>query len=212
MTATPDRRAGPRFEEEVNFEDQTIDPASLGGMRYVNGEFRAKDSQGVFPLRQAGSSLNIDASSLIIAGAGALKVIANSYNALELSQSKTAYGILSLFWERMPLAAVIITCRFILKASGTGTNIRLAVKTKARALGEDSSTGFDNTIFVAVPVNFTMIGEIFTGTLSIPAAIFSINDSVTMHIGRDGNNELGGGTQDNVNKPIQILAIKITVP
>jgi hypothetical protein len=45
------------IEEEIVLGDQTEDPSTEGGVRYVSGSFRAKDGSGVFNLR-SGSGLS----------------------------------------------------------------------------------------------------------------------------------------------------------
>lgn len=56
MPTTPDRNAGTREEEELLLDDRTADgdPADERAMRYVGGEFRLKDSIGVFNPRSGG--------------------------------------------------------------------------------------------------------------------------------------------------------------
>lgn len=50
--STPDRKPGPALEEELQLEDNAAgDPAVEGAIRYDNGDFKAKDSTGVFNLR-----------------------------------------------------------------------------------------------------------------------------------------------------------------
>jgi hypothetical protein len=58
MARTPDRRPGVLKEEEVLFDDRTADgdPTDERAIRYVSGSFRAKDSAGVFDLRQGAAS------------------------------------------------------------------------------------------------------------------------------------------------------------
>lgn len=48
MTKTPDRFPGSREETEVVLRDQASDPTDAGAMRYNSGDFRMKDSVGVF--------------------------------------------------------------------------------------------------------------------------------------------------------------------
>ena len=45
---TPDRRAGPRQEEELQLEDNAPDPTAAGGLRYNGDDFRLRDAAGVF--------------------------------------------------------------------------------------------------------------------------------------------------------------------
>lgn len=60
MGITPDRQAGPREEEEVQFEDRTADgnPTVNGAVRYVSGDLVAKLPSGVVSLTAGGSGLN----------------------------------------------------------------------------------------------------------------------------------------------------------
>jgi hypothetical protein len=39
----------------------------------------------------------------------------------------------------------------------------------------------------------------------------SIHDACAFQVGRDGNNEMGAGTDDDVNVPIQIIAVELEV-
>jgi len=55
MPRTPDRRHGPLYEEEIFLDPQTEDPTQERSIRYVNGYFKGKDSEGVFDFRGGGS-------------------------------------------------------------------------------------------------------------------------------------------------------------
>jgi hypothetical protein len=52
MTFTPDRNPGPKFTEEVQFEDRTVDgnPTVDGAVRLVSGDLYVKLPSGVEPL------------------------------------------------------------------------------------------------------------------------------------------------------------------
>lgn len=67
MGRTPDRFAGPRQDEEVQFEEQATDPTVEGAIRNVLGDLKAKDQIGVFNLRQPG--LDFDNYIFDVAGA-----------------------------------------------------------------------------------------------------------------------------------------------
>lgn len=54
MPTTPDRFPGSREEDEIVLEEQAVDPADEGAIRYVNGSLKGKDSTGVFDLRSGG--------------------------------------------------------------------------------------------------------------------------------------------------------------
>lgn len=59
MGITPDRFPGTSDEEELLLEDRTADgdPTQEGAIRYLNGDFRAKNATGVVSLT-TGSGLN----------------------------------------------------------------------------------------------------------------------------------------------------------
>lgn len=140
------------------------------------------------------------------------KVEANDYAAIEFPQIQTDFASYSLFWKRTPSADVKVTVKFILKSAGTGDYVRIAARVKARATGEDSSTAFDATAYEAVTVTTTTIGEVFQSQLTFSSAIFAQGDAVAIHIGRDGGNTLGGGTDDDYSRRIQVIAIEVEVP
>lgn len=54
MARTPDRRAGPLLEEEIQMDLQTSDPSIEGAIRYVSGSFRFLDSTGLYDPRTGG--------------------------------------------------------------------------------------------------------------------------------------------------------------
>lgn len=57
MPRTPDRIPGEADEEGIILEERVDDPVQLGGVRYVSGDFRMKDSAGVFNPRTGGTGL-----------------------------------------------------------------------------------------------------------------------------------------------------------
>jgi hypothetical protein len=135
-------------------------------------------------------------------------VVANDRPAIECQNAASAYGAAQGVWP-LPadsLAKIWCCMRFIVKASGTGSNVRVAMKVKADSLGADTSGAFTVSGFTAVPVNFTTIGECFEAAIELDASAFAENDSLAIHIGRDGDEALGGGTADDVDQPIQIIS------
>lgn len=58
MARTPDRRPGKLLEEEILLDDRTGegDPIDERAIRYLNGEFRMRDSLGVFNPRGGGGT------------------------------------------------------------------------------------------------------------------------------------------------------------
>lgn len=59
MGRTPDRHPGDDTFIDVGavFAEQSVDPPDPGVLRYVSGEFKAKDATGVFSLRTGGSGI-----------------------------------------------------------------------------------------------------------------------------------------------------------
>jgi len=142
---------------------------------------------------------------------GASKVIANDRPAIELQPTATGWSAMQAIWPlaQDPDSELVARIKFILKALGTGSDVRIAVRGKSEAAGEDSSGVFSVVEWVAVEVTHTTLGEVFEGELTLDASSFSLNDSVAIQIGRDGGNTLGAGTSDDVNQAIQILAVKL---
>lgn len=155
--------------------------------------------------------LNLDPGSSLIETT-AKKVLVNGFPALEFDKVDTRFGFASMYWNGTPSGDVAVRVRFILKAVGSGTNVRIGVKVKARAVGEDTSTAFDQELFVVVPVTTTTIGEVFEATITIPAATFADGDVVSLGIGRDALNLLGAGTNDDFSKSIQIISSRLEIP
>lgn len=73
MPRTPDHKDGPRYEEEIRFDEQVSDPSGAGYMRYVSGSFRMQDSSGVFDPRSGGGGESNTASNVGTAGVGVYK-------------------------------------------------------------------------------------------------------------------------------------------
>jgi len=139
------------------------------------------------------------------------KVVVNDYPALEISPSVTRYGWGSLYWTGDPPANINCNIKFVLASAGTGTDIRLALRIKSRGTGEVVTGADDFADFVAVAITHTTDGEIFEGQIVVPGAVFADGDAVAVALGRDGNNELGAGTNDDVNKAIRIIAAELEV-
>jgi hypothetical protein len=151
--------------------------------------------------------------SLLMTSGNANKVLANDYAAIEIQANQTAFGVWSGSWKRAPTSNVIFKIRFIMKSSGADSPyVRIALKIKARAVGEDSSTDFDYVSFVPVQINYTTLGQIFEGSFSVSNSLFAVGDSVSIHAGRDGHNDLGVGQSDTASKAIQIITIDVDIP
>lgn len=57
MARTPDRTPGPSIEEELQLEDNALDPSVIGALTNNAGVLKARDSIGIFDLR-SGSGLS----------------------------------------------------------------------------------------------------------------------------------------------------------
>lgn len=142
---------------------------------------------------------------------GASKVVANDRPAIEVAGGATGWAASSLIWplESFAQAQLRFRIQFILKDSGTGSNVRICGRLKAEGAGDDSSESFSETKFVVVPVTYTTVGEIFETVLWFDASGFGQGYSIAIQGGRDGNNELGAGTDDDVSVPVQIISFCI---
>lgn len=145
--------------------------------------------------------------------AGVVEVIANGRPAVEVEDGSTGFGSAPIHWteETDSDSLLRVTAQFILKASGTGTKVRLAAKFKFQATGEDSSAAYSPEGFVVVPVTHTTLGEVFEGQIVLSGSGISMHDACAFQVGRDGNNEMGAGDDDDVNVPIQIIAVELEV-
>jgi hypothetical protein len=145
--------------------------------------------------------------------AGVVEVIANGRPAVEVEDGQTGFGSAPIHWieETDANSKLRVTAQFILKATGTGSNVRLAAKFKFQATGEDSSDAFSPESFSPVSVTHTTLGEVFQGMWELDGSDISIHDACAFQVGRDGNNEMGAGTDDDVNVPIQIIAVELEV-
>jgi hypothetical protein len=64
MPRTPDRFPGPTYEEGVYLESVVDDPATVGEVRLVGSDFKARDGLGIFNLR-SGSGLTESAHNAL---------------------------------------------------------------------------------------------------------------------------------------------------
>jgi hypothetical protein len=144
---------------------------------------------------------------------GASAVIANGFQAIEVSDGSTGFAASQIYWpvKQDAAADVCIKFKFILKATGTGANVRLAAKFKAQATGGDSSAAFSPDGFTVVPITFTTLGEVFEGVVLLDGAGFKKDDAVSVQVGRDGNNEMGAGTNDDTDVAVQIIAVEMGI-
>jgi hypothetical protein len=142
---------------------------------------------------------------------GASKVVANDRPAIEIQDDVTGFAAIQTTWpcEQNAEAKIRATLAFILKAAGTGTQVRIAFKAKAESTGEDTSEAFTESGFVVVTVSHTTLGESFEGSVELDASSFNLNDAMALQIGRDGNNEMGAGANDDVDVAIQIIDVRV---
>jgi hypothetical protein len=142
---------------------------------------------------------------------GASSVIANDRPAIEIEDGITGFAAIAGVWPlvQMSKAELRATIQFIMQAAGTGSNVRIALKAKAQATGEDSSDVFPYSGFLVVPISYGTLGQVFEGIVDLAAPLFKQNDALAVHIGRDGANAMGAGTNDDANQPIQIIAVKL---
>lgn len=61
MSGTPDRFPGPKFTEEVIFEERGTgnDPLVIGGMRLVDSKVVVRDDLGIFDVRTGGTPTRV---------------------------------------------------------------------------------------------------------------------------------------------------------
>lgn len=142
---------------------------------------------------------------------GASTVVANDRPAIEIEDGITGFAAIAGVWplDQMENAELRATLKFIMQAVGTGSYVRVAMKTKAQATGEDSSEAFPYLDFVAVPITYTTLGEVFEGEITLKVSDFELNAALAVQVGRDGANSMGAGTNDDANQPIQIIAVKL---
>jgi hypothetical protein len=141
---------------------------------------------------------------------GSSKVIANDRPAIEILDGVTGFAAIQAIWPHVQNAKgeMKVTVNFILKAGGTGSNVRIAAQYKRQAVGDDSSGPFDESAFVIAPITYTTIGEVFSVSLVLPADVAIQNDSIALQFGRDGSNSMGAGTNDDVDAAIQVINVK----
>jgi hypothetical protein len=142
---------------------------------------------------------------------GSSKVVANDRPAIEVVAGITGFAAIQGVWQRSQSASaeIRVTVKFILRWSGTGSNVRIASRVKFQGTGEDSAATWDSVGFVAVPVTFTTIGEVFEAVIIMDASAAKLHDAMALQIGRDGSNFLGAGTNDDVDQAIQLIALEV---
>lgn len=142
---------------------------------------------------------------------GASQVVANDRPAIEVNTGVTGWAAASVVWplELFSHAELRLRVHFIMKESGTGSNVRISGRVKSNDTGDDSSAAFIDTTFAIVPITYTTVGEVFEAVLWLDASSFNEEGSLAVQAGRDGNDELGAGTSDDASVPIQIISISL---
>jgi hypothetical protein len=139
------------------------------------------------------------------AAPGASAVVANDRPALELIEDLDAWGAVMLTWphEQHSAAELVVTLRFILKSTGTGTVARMAARAKAQGAGDDSSAAWADTQYDDATVSHTTLGEVFDATLQLDASGFDQGDAVALQVGRNGSH-----ANDTCSEPVQIIGLQ----
>lgn len=135
-------------------------------------------------------------------------VVANGRPAVEIQANGDGWGALQGVWPYAQNAAAClrVTLKAILKATGTGTVLRLGARAKAHGAGEDSSAAWTDTQYVDVTVSHTTLGEVFEGVVNLDASTFDIGDAVALQVGRNGSH-----ANDTLNQAAQIIGIRAEV-
>lgn len=142
---------------------------------------------------------------------GASRVVINDRPGLEVQNGVTGWGTVQVVYphEQNDAAKVVCTVGFVLEEAGTGGYVRIAARIKAHGDGDDSTGSWDDVAFVVVPVTHTTPGEVFVATIELDASASEEGDAVAFQVGRDGDNDLGDGTDDNCSVPIAIIGLKV---
>lgn len=146
------------------------------------------------------------------ASTGVSNVLANDRSAIECVTASTGWAATSLYWSenQSALARLRATVKFVLKEAGTGTKVRVAFRAKASSSGDDSYTAFTLADFTVVTVTHTTIGEVFQGVIDLDIPDFEEGDAVAAQVGRDGDNDLGAGDNDDVSVAVQIISVELS--
>lgn len=142
---------------------------------------------------------------------GISRVVANDRPAIECPAGITGFAAAYGVWphDLNDAAVCRVTAAFILKESGTGTKVRIAAKVKADSEGDDTSGAFADSAFSVATVSHTTIGEQFVAAVDLDASTFAAGDAVALHVGRDGDNGMGAGTDDDVDVAVELIALKV---
>lgn len=181
---------------DVWFED----PLSVGDETILDGLVAAHSGLAY----RAAQSVIVDPSMEAIEP-GATIVVANGRPAIEVEADDVGWGAIQARWPypAYEAAQLLVKIKFILKATGTGTVVRLAARAKAEGVGEDSSEAWADTDYSDVTVTHTTLGEVFEGSLSLDVPNFDSDDALALQVGRDGSH-----ANDTVDVAVQIIGLK----
>ena len=138
------------------------------------------------------------------------EVVGYGYHGSSFVKNITDFGSYSIDWVRTPVTSVTLKVRFVIDDDSSANNyVRIAARVKARAVGENITTTFDNTTFEAVNVSSSSGGKVFSAAIVLNPVDFQNEDLVCINVGRDGANSLGSGTNDNFGKKITIESVRL---
>ena len=142
---------------------------------------------------------------------GASRVVINDRPALEVQDGITGWGSVQAVYPHVQNDEAKLCCSvaFVLEEAGTGGYVRIAARVKADSAGDDSSGSWDDTVFVAVAVTHTTPGEVFVALLDLDISGADEGDAIAFQVGRDGDNDLGAGTNDNCDVAVAIIGLEV---
>lgn len=165
---------------------------------------------------------SVDATSVVVVGSreclavvvdpsmsavepGSSVVVANGRPAVEIQNGQDGWGAILAQWPHdvLSVAKLDVTLKFILKAAGTGSIVRVGARAKSESAGDDSSAAWADTQYLDVAVTHTTVGETFEGKVTLDASNFSVGDALALQIGREGSH-----ANDDVDVAMQITGVK----
>jgi len=207
--------------DEVRVSDADTTPKKLNEKITVSGGItKSIENEGNDETLDLASSASapfnivINPETLATQGNDPQHIVGDDYAGLELKKAQTLFGAWSTYWTYTTTSSVVVYVPFILMNSGSGTKVRIAIKTKSRATGEDSGPEgtFDDEQVNAVTVNPTNDGNWYETTFSIDGAVFEEGDKVAIHFIRDADQEVTPTTPvDDFNKTVLLGPIRIKV-
>lgn len=142
---------------------------------------------------------------------GSSRVVVSDRPALEVQDGVTGWGTIQAVYPHTQNdeAKAVCTIGFCLAEAGTGNNVRICARVKSDSEGDDSSGSWDDTQFSVKAVTHTTPGEVFSVTVELDVSGADEGDSIAFQVGRDGNNTLGAGTNDNCDVAIEIISLEV---